>query len=91
MRCSARVALHGLAAVSGGLLGYAGAFRRGELVALDVADLRFTEQGLVVHVRRSKTDQDGQGTLKHVPALSTPTLCAVAAVRTRRRARRWIP
>src|SRR5579862_2218596 len=43
------------------LLGFAGAFRRSELVALDVTDLDFCDGGLRVHIRRSKTDQDGAG------------------------------
>src|SRR5215467_11184342 len=44
------------------LLGFGGAFRRSELVALDVADLQFTDDGLRVTIRRSKTDQEGIGT-----------------------------
>ena len=44
------------------LLGFAGAFRRSELVALDVADIEETETGLLVKIRRSKTDQEGEGT-----------------------------
>jgi len=43
------------------LLGFAGAFRRSELVALDVTDLEFCEGGMRVHIRRSKTDQEGAG------------------------------
>jgi len=43
------------------LLGFAGAFRRSELVALDVADVEETETGLLVTIRRSKTDQEGEG------------------------------
>jgi site-specific recombinase XerD len=43
------------------LTGFAGAFRRSELVALDVADILETEAGLLVAVRRSKTDQEGRG------------------------------
>jgi integrase len=43
------------------LLGFAGAFRRSELVALDVADLEETEDGFKIVVRRSKTDQEGHG------------------------------
>ena len=43
------------------LLGFAGPFRRSELVALDVADVTTTRDGLVVQVRRSKTDQEGAG------------------------------
>jgi len=48
-------------------LGFAGAFRRSELVALDVADLREDRDGLRVMVRRSKTDQEGQGFEKAIP------------------------
>jgi site-specific recombinase XerD len=44
------------------LLGFAGAFRRSELVALDVADIEETAAGLRVIIRQSKTDQDGEGT-----------------------------
>ena len=43
------------------LLGFAGAFRRSELVALDVTDIVVTRQGLRVFIRRSKTSQDGAG------------------------------
>ena len=43
------------------LLGFAGAFRRSELVALDVADIAETETGQLVTIRGSKTDQERQG------------------------------
>jgi integrase len=43
------------------LLGFAGAFRRSELVGLDVADVEHVRQGIVVTLRRSKTDQTGSG------------------------------
>ena len=43
------------------LLGFAGAFRRSELVALDVADLEFCRGGLRVTIRKSKTDQERLG------------------------------
>jgi site-specific recombinase XerD len=49
------------------LLGFASALRRSELVSLDVADLEFTSDGLVVTLRRSKTDQDAQGRQIGVP------------------------
>lgn len=48
-------------------LGFAGAFRRSELVALDVADLVEDPEGLRVRVRRSKTDQEGRGLEKAIP------------------------
>lgn len=48
-------------------LGFAGAFRRSELAALDVADLTEHADGLRVTVRRSKTDQEGRGVEKAIP------------------------
>ncbi len=42
-------------------MGFSGAFRRSELVALEVADLEFTDDGIRVNIRRSKTDQEGTG------------------------------
>jgi site-specific recombinase XerD len=61
------------------LLGFAMAARRSELVALDVADIADDRGGLVVTIRRSKTDQEGAGQTIAVPfgALN----CPVAAVR----------
>ena len=61
------------------LLGMAGAFRRSELVALDLSDLSFTEKGLDVAIRRSKTDQEGQGYTVAIP--TGESLRPVAAVR----------
>lgn len=43
------------------LLGFAGAFRRSEIVSLDVSDLTFEARGLVCRLRRSKVDQEGRG------------------------------
>ena len=43
------------------LLGLAGAFRRSEVVALDIADIEETDAGLRATIRRSKTDQEGHG------------------------------
>lgn len=60
------------------LLGFAGAFRRSELVALDVEDLEETEAGLRVRIRRSKTDQDGAGATIAIVAGSIA--CPVKAV-----------
>ena len=62
------------------LLGFAGAFRRSELVALDVADVARTRNGLVVSVRRGKTDQEGAGREVGIPYGSTPATCPVRAV-----------
>lgn len=49
------------------LLGFAGAFRRSELAALDVDDLTFGDHGVDVLIRKSKTDQEGQGHTIAVP------------------------
>jgi integrase len=57
-------------------VGFAGAFRRSELVALDIDDLDWTGDGwLKVMVRRSKTDQEGQGMTKAIPCGSDPATC----------------
>lgn len=63
-------------------LGFAGAFRRSELVALDVSDLAFTGDGLEVTIRRSKTDQEGHGEKIGVPYGGNPATCPVRAVRS---------
>jgi integrase len=63
------------------LLGFAGAFRRSELVALDVADLAFGERGMTVRLRRSKGDQEGEGTKKGIPFGRHGLTCPVTAVR----------
>jgi site-specific recombinase XerD len=62
------------------LLGFGGAFRRSELVALTVADLAPTAGGLDVTIRRSKTDQTGAGRVVAVPYGSAADVCAVRAV-----------
>jgi integrase len=59
------------------LLGFAGAFRRSELVALDVSDLDFSRDGLTVTLRRSKTDQDGHGRKIGIPYGANPETCPV--------------
>ena len=62
------------------LLGFAGAFRRSELVALNVSDVNRTRDGLVVIVRRGKTDQEGAGRQIGIPYGSTPLTCPVRAL-----------
>lgn len=49
------------------LVGFAGAFRRSELVAIKTDDLEFSDQGCDVLIRRSKTDQEGEGRLVFIP------------------------
>jgi site-specific recombinase XerD len=66
------------------LLGFAGAMRRSELVGLTVADLAFTDEGLVVIIRRSKTDQTGEGRKIGIPLGGQLETCPVRSVQ------RWL-
>lgn len=63
------------------LIGFAAALRRSELVALDVADLRFAPEGLVLTLRRSKTDAEGRGAEIAIPYGSSERTCPVLALR----------
>jgi integrase len=83
-----RAMLEGLGTDPGGcrdrallLLGFAGALRRSELVGLDVADVTEGTDGLTVHLRRSKTDQEGAGRTLGIPYGSNPVTCPVRAWR----------
>lgn len=58
-------------------LGFWGAFRRSEIVGLNVTDLDFVDRGMVVHVRRSKTDQVAEGQEVAIPFAKDPSICAV--------------
>lgn len=60
------------------LLGFAGAFRRSELVAIDREHCTETDQGVLVFVPRSKSDQEGQG--REVAILRGTRLCPVQAL-----------
>jgi len=60
------------------LLGFAGAFRRSELVTLDVADIEEVAEGLRVTIRRGKTDQEGHGSV--IAIVRGELACPVAAL-----------
>jgi site-specific recombinase XerD len=62
------------------LLGFAGAFRRSELVSLNVDDLTVVDQGLIVRLRRSKSDQEGASREVGIPRGSAAATCPVEAV-----------
>lgn len=62
------------------LVGFAGAFRRSELVALDVTDVEITRDGAIVTVRRSKTDQEGAGRRVGIPRGRHTATCPVRAL-----------
>lgn len=61
------------------LLGFAGALRRSELIALNAVDLERTSEGLIVSIRRSKTDQEGEGRKIGIPAGTDPGTCPIHA------------
>ena len=62
------------------LIGFAGGFRRSELVALEIADIAFSVAGLTVTLRRSKTDPEAQGRKIGIPRGAQPETCPVRAL-----------
>ena len=60
------------------LVGFAGGFRRSELVALDFDDIEFVREGVKIFVKRSKTDQSGEGMTKAIPSFDSVNYCPVA-------------
>ena len=59
------------------LVGFAGGFRRSELVALDNDDVEFVREGVKIFVKRSKTDQSGEGMTKAIPSFDNAYYCPV--------------
>lgn len=64
------------------LVGYAGAFRRSELATLQLADVTWVDEGAVLTLTRSKTDQEGQGRQVALPRGAHAATCPVQALRT---------
>ena len=62
------------------LVGFSGGFRRNEIVSLDYDDLEFVPEGLKINVKRSKTDQFGQGSLKGLPYFENSRFCPVISL-----------
>jgi len=63
------------------LIGFSGGFRRNEIVSLDYDDLDFVLEGVKIHIRRSKTDQFGEGSVKALPYFDTPKYCPVVSLK----------
>ena len=59
------------------MIGFAGGFRRNEIVSLDKEDLEFVFEGLKISVKRSKTDQFGEGLTKGIPYFKSIAYCPV--------------
>jgi len=59
------------------LLGFAGGFRRIELISIDFEDLEFVSEGVKIFIRKSKTDQFGEGMIKGLPYFTNQKYCPV--------------
>jgi len=63
------------------LIGFSGGFRRNEIISLDYDDLDFVEEGLKIKIRKSKTDQFGEGSVKALPYFDNPKYCPVISLK----------
>ena len=63
------------------LLGFAGGFRRSELVNIYFQDIDFVPEGVKILIRRSKTDQSGEGSIKAIPYFENQEFCPVIALK----------
>ena len=66
------------------LLGFSGGFRRNELISLDIEDIEYVFEGLKIVIKRSKTDQFGEGFIKGIPHFEDSLYCPVTNLK------RWI-
>ena len=64
------------------LIGFSGGFRRSELVDIEYEDLEFVSEGLKIFVKKSKTDQSGEGMTKAIPYFDNQKFCPVIALKT---------
>jgi integrase len=76
--------IHGIRDRAVLLVAWAGAFRRSEVVSLRFEDIEFEDKGIIVTVRKSKTDQEGAGAKVGIPYGSDPTTCPVRSLK------RWL-
>ena len=63
------------------LIGFSGGFRRNEIVSLDYDDLDFVPEGLKINIKRSKTDQFGEGSKKALPYFDNSRYCPVVSLK----------
>ena len=63
------------------LIGFSGGFRRNEIVSLDYDDLDFVQEGLKINLKKSKTDQFGEGFTKALPYFDNPQYCPVVSLK----------
>ena len=63
------------------LIGFSGGFRRSELVNIHLDDIEFVPEGVKIFIKRSKTDQSGEGMTKGIPYFNNKDYCAVNALK----------
>tara|TARA_A100001015_G_C14942970_1_gene693380 strand:+ start:29 stop:982 length:954 start_codon:yes stop_codon:yes gene_type:complete len=63
------------------LVGFGGGFRRSELVSIDYDDLEFVQEGVKINIRKSKTDQFGEGMIKGLPYFTNEIYCPVISLK----------
>ena len=63
------------------LIGFSGGFRRNEIVSLDYDDLDFVPEGVKIDIKRSKTDQFGEGSVKALPYFDNSKYCPVVSLK----------
>ena len=66
------------------LVGFGGGFRRTELISIDHEDLEFVPEGVKITIKRSKTDQFGEGMIKGLPYFTNEEYCPVTNLK------RWL-
>ena len=63
------------------LVGFSGGFRRSEIVNIDYDDVEFVSEGVKIFIKRSKTDQSGEGMIKAIPYFDNKSFCPVLALK----------
>ena len=63
------------------LIGFSGGFRRSELVNIEYEDVEFVSEGVKIFIKRSKTDQSGEGMIKAIPYFDNKSFCPVNALK----------
>jgi len=63
------------------LIGFSGGFRRNEIVSLDYDDLDFVSEGIKINLKKSKTDQFGEGSIKALPYFDNSQYCPVLSIK----------
>ena len=63
------------------LIGFSGGFRRSELVNIEHGDIEFVNEGVKIFIKRSKTDQSGEGMIKAIPYFDNKSFCPVISLK----------